>query len=199
MASNQASAVRSDLPPYRVTVGQFRKMIDARIFPEGTRVELLGGLLVAMTTNDIHDYLVTQLSNLIRPLLPAAWCLREEKSVQLGRTWRPQPDITVLRDRAVAFVRRSPRAADIALLVEVADTSYAKDSGIKLRLYASARIPVYWIVNVERRQVEIYSSPGGRGPAAYYGAITIHPATSRPAVLLDGQNLGTIGADELFP
>jgi Uma2 family endonuclease len=199
MASNRASAVGPGLSPYRITVGQFRRMIEAKIFPEGARVELLGGILLAMTTNNAHDYIVTQLANLLRPLLPAAWCLREEKSIQLGRTWRPQPDIAVLRDRAIAFIRRSPRAADIALLVEVADTSYAKDSGIKLRLYAAARIPVYWIVNVERRRVEIYSSPGGSGPSAYYGVISIHPATDRPAVLLDGQDLGTVAAEELFP
>ena len=199
MATNQASAVGSGVALYRMTVKQFGKMIDANVFPDGARVELLGGLLVTMTTNVPHDFIVTRLSEMLRPLLPAAWSLREEKSVQLGRFWRPQPDISVLRDPAVAFSRRSPRGADVAMLVEVCDTSYVKDSRTKLRLYAAARIPVYWIVNIERRQVEVHTVPTGRGASARYEVTTIHPVTARPGVVLDGQDVGAIAVQELFP
>src|SRR6516165_4306620 len=85
------------LMPYRLTVRQFIKMIQANIFPEGHRVELLGGILSTMVTYDPHDFVVTRLASRLRPLVPAHWTLREEKSVQLGRRWRPYPDISILK------------------------------------------------------------------------------------------------------
>ncbi len=57
----QTQSVSSGLVPYRISVRQFVKMIDANIFPEGDHVELLGGVLVAMTKNDAHDFIVNQL------------------------------------------------------------------------------------------------------------------------------------------
>ena len=199
MATNQASAVGSGVALYRMTVKQFGKMIDANVFPDGARVELLGGLLVTMTTNEAHEFIVGQLADLLRPLLTDGWFLREEKSARLGRFWRPEPDIAVVRGRRADFLKRGPRGGDVGLLVEVCDTSYAKDSRTKLRLYASARVPVYWIVNIERRQVEVYSVPTGRGASARYEVTTIHPVTARPGVVLDGQDVGTIAVQELFP
>ena len=48
----------------------------------------------------------------------------------------------------------------MALLVEVSDTSLSRDRGHKLSAYAKGEIPVYWIVNLVNRQVEVYSRPG---------------------------------------
>ena len=51
----------------------------------------------------------------------------------------------MLRPRA--YKERKPDADDVLLLIEVADTSLAYDRTTKLRLYAEARIPEYWIVD----------------------------------------------------
>src|SRR6476646_1497883 len=106
--------------PYRLTVQQFARMIDANVFEED-RVELLGGTLYPMTINLPHAFAVARLSELLRPLLPAEWSLWEEKLVPLSRLWRPQPDISVLKSPSTAFARRWPRPGEIALLVEVSD------------------------------------------------------------------------------
>lgn len=197
--ATQASATGPGLVPYRVTVRQFEKMIDAGVFPEGITVELLGGILVAMTKNDTHDFIAGQLGDLLRSLLPAGWFVREEKSCHLGRFWRPEPDIAVVRGRHADFRTRTPRGGDLGLLVEVADTTYPKDSGVKLRRYATARIPVYWIVNVDRRQVEIYTEPRGCGRTAHYHEFAIHHATAQVPVVLDGQERGRIAVQDLLP
>ena len=70
--ATRARSTGTNLVPYRVTARQFVKMIDAGVFPEGDRVELLGGILVAMTKNDAHDFIVGQLGDLLRSLL-AYW------------------------------------------------------------------------------------------------------------------------------
>jgi Uma2 family endonuclease len=174
-------------------------MIDAGVFPEGVTVELLGGVLVAMTKNDTHDFIVNRLGVLLRPLLPADWFLREEKSVQIGRFWRSEPDIAILRGPDLDYSSRSPRPADVSLLVEVADSTYAKDAGIKLRRYATARIPVYWIVNVGRRQVEVCTEPQGRGRTAQYRRMMILTASEQIPVVIDGQERGLLAVGDVLP
>jgi hypothetical protein len=52
-------AAGSGLAPYRLTVGQFVKMIDAGVFHNDDRVELLGGILVdKMVKNDPHEFAI---------------------------------------------------------------------------------------------------------------------------------------------
>ena len=140
-----------------------------------------------------------ELDVLLRPRLPADWSLREEKPVQLGRFWRPQPDISVLKSPFSAFARRWPQPLDIALLVEVADTSYPKDSGIKLRRYAHVQIPQYWIVHLDRRQVEVYRDPHGRHGKACYRMVEIHPDDVEIPVVIEGNDLGRIAVKEILP
>jgi Uma2 family endonuclease len=198
MATQTQSAV-SSLVPYRLTVRQFERMIDAGIFPEGVHVELLGGILVALTKYQPHNYIVGQLGDLFRVLLPKGWFVQEEKPSTLGRYWQPEADFAVIRGQRGDFRKRAPRARDISLLVEVADSSYPKDVGIKLRRYATARIPVYWIINVEKRQVELYTVSQGHGRTAHYRGIVIRKEGEQVSVVIDSQERGLLAVADLLP
>jgi Uma2 family endonuclease len=197
--ATQTQSAGTGLVPYRINVRQFEKMIDAGVFREGEHVELLGGILVAMTINPPHVVIVTCLANLLRPLLPADWLLFEEKPVQFGRWWLPEPDIAVVRGSYASYLNHLPRPAEIGFLVEVSDSSYAKDVGIKLRGYARARVPVYWIVNVGLRQVEVHTDPQGRGRTAHYRGVLIRKVGEQVPVVIDGQERGQLAVADLFP
>ena len=193
-------ATRSGLVPYRLTVRQFLKTIDAGVFPKGARVELLGGLLVGkMTKNDPHDFATSELSDALRRIMPPGFFVREEKSVVLGRHSRPEPDIAVVRGPRSRFRNRAPRVPDLALLVEVADTSYAKDRGAMWRRYAATGVPIYWIVNIPQARVEVYSSPAGRGRAAAYTDAAIYGPDDEVPVPIDGREVGRIAVRDLLP
>jgi len=56
-------------------------------------------------------------------------------------------------------VREAATIADVLLVIEVADTSLRYDRTVKLRLYARAGIPEYWIVDANTETIEIYRSP----------------------------------------
>ncbi len=188
----------SGLVPYRLTVRQFEKMIEAGILRAEDRVELLGGLLIKkMTTYDPHDFAVSSLAERFRELLKPAWSIREEKSVVLGRYWRPQPDISVARGPHTNYRSRAPRARDLGLLTEVADSSYAKDRGWKWDKYAGSKVPVYWIVNIPERRIEVYTSPSGRGKAAHYRECTTYEADQEVPVIIEGQELGRIKVSDI--
>jgi Uma2 family endonuclease len=84
---------------------------------------------------------------------------------------------------------------DVALLVEVSDTTLDLDQGPKWDAYAKGRIPVYWIVNLVDRQVEVYAEPG---PDGYAVSRTFVPGQVIP-VVLDGVEVGQIAAADILP
>jgi Uma2 family endonuclease len=91
------------------------------------------------------------------------------------------------------------RADDVAILVEIADASYVKDSGPKLRWYATYRIPVYWIVDLNRRRVEVGTQPFGKGKQAGYARCEIYQENELLPVVLDGGEVGRILVADFLP
>jgi len=198
--TTETRADESGIVPYRLTVTQFLKMIDAGVFPDGAHVELLGGQLVdKMVKKNPHNYAVAWLGDRLRGWLPKGYFVREEKSYLHGRYDRPEPDLAVVRGDLEDYRHREPRPKDIALLIEVADASYAKDRGAKWWRYASAGIPVYVIVNLKKEQVEVCSDPAGRGESAVYRTITLYGSSDRFPVVVDGREFGRIAVKDLLP
>jgi len=204
--STQAAHARpigSGIIPYRVTVREFERMIDAGVFPESAHIELLTGILSEMpdkmTKNHRHDYVIAVLAERLRALIGTGWIVREEKAIQLGTHWRPEPDLAVARGPHSRYGTGHPKAADLALLVEAADASYEKDRGLKLRRYAAAGIAMYWIVNIARRQVEVFSEPSGRGASATYRDNKIFRSGDVIPVVIEGRETGRIPVDDIFP
>jgi Uma2 family endonuclease len=122
----------SGVIPYRVSVRQFRKMISAGVFGEHDHVELLDGILVdKMTKHPPHNFTVAEIADVFRAVIGPDWVIQEEKSVILGRFSLPEPDVAVAKGPRERYRSVSPKATDLGLLIEVADTSYAKDRGNK--------------------------------------------------------------------
>jgi hypothetical protein len=113
--------------------------------------------------------------------------------------WRPLADGIVLRGPRSTYTTRPARGGDVALLVEVSDTSYAKDSGPKLRRYATHRIPVYRIVDLNRRIVEVHTRPFGKGKQVGYARCDVYREGDCIPVELDGQEVGQIAVSVLLP
>lgn len=183
---------------YRMTPRQFRKAMDAGVFGEN-HVELLGGIPFVMAENPPHILVCLTLYEILFLLVPRPrWVLNKEHRLKLGN-WLPLPDIVVLQGPRATYGTRLARAGDVALLVEVADTSYPRDSGPKLRRYATYRIPVYWIVDLNRRIVEVYTDPFGKGKQAGYAQRVIYREGDRIPVELDGQEVGRVVVADLLP
>ena len=185
--------------PYRLTVRQFEKMIDAGVFGENDHVELLEGILVdKMTKKDPHNFTVGEIAEAIRAMVTLEWVVREEKSVVLGRFSRPEPDVAIVRGPRERYRTAAPTPADLALHIEVSDTTYALDRGKKWRKYAAFKIPVYWIVNLPLRQIEVYTDPSGRGKAAGYRVTKVYAADDDVPVILNGQEVGRVWVRDMI-
>ena len=89
-----------------------------------------------------------------------------------------------------------PRAADVAMLVEVSDWTLGQDRGMKLVAYARDGIAVYWIVNLVDRQVEVYTRPVKAG--RYRSRKDYKPGQQIPVVIA-GQQLPPIAVNDILP
>jgi Uma2 family endonuclease len=186
-------ASASGVVPYRMTVRQFEKMIDAGVFRDGDHVELLEGILVdKMAKHPPHNFTVAKVADNFRAVVGSEWVVQEEKSVVLGRFSRPEPDVAIARGPRERYRSGSPNAADLASLIEVADTSFAKDRGNKWRKYAASKIAIYWIVNLPLRQIEVYTEPSGRGRSAVYQVNKVYGEDDEVPVVLAGRELGRL-------
>ena len=183
---------------YRMTPGQFRKASDAGVFGE-RRVELLGGIPFAMAENPAQTLASIRLHTALAALAAAPrWVVNTHHRLELGQ-WLLLPDAVVLRGPDTIYGTRWAGASDVVILAEVADSSYARDSGVKLRRYASYRIPVYWIVELKRRVVEVRTAPFGKGKQAGYGQCEVYQESDHVPVVLDGTEVGRIAVAGLLP
>ena len=124
------------------------------------RVELLDCQIVRKPeATPRHIYALSDLyARLIVQFKTRATVL-SQSTIFLPRDGRPDPDIALIRSGTPRD--RLPLPQDIHLLIEVSDSTLARDRETKLALYARDGILEYWIVNLEQDQLEVYREPDG--------------------------------------
>lgn len=164
-------AARGEAPSLMpITVDLFHQMIDNGLLHDGASIELIDGLLVrkdrsargdnVMSHSPRHAMLVTRISGWLMPWSGTCGChVRVQLPVTLSDLNEPEPDVALIQGPDSDYSERHPGPDDLPLVVEVADSSVSTDRSTKLRLYATAGIPCYWIVNIPDTQVEIYEQP----------------------------------------
>jgi Uma2 family endonuclease len=107
-------------------------------------------------------------------------------------TNEPEPDVIVFNLPGSGLQLTPPQPSDLALVVEVSDTTLQFDLTVKARLYARAGIVEYWVVDVTGRRLIVHRdpSPGGyHSVAAYSESEIVSPHTSPQSELLVGDIL----------
>lgn len=189
----------ADVSLWRLSVDQYHQMIEAGILTDDDPVELLEGLLVQkMSKNPPHRMSTFLVRRMLERLLGDAWYIDSQESVTTADS-EPEPDVTVSRGSVFTYAERHPGPADTALLVEVADATLHRDRGRKKRLYARAGIPVYWIINLIKLQVEVYTEPDSQGIPPDYRQRRIYRSTDRLPIVLDGVEVGQILVSNILP
>ncbi|MBI3269673.1 MAG: Uma2 family endonuclease [Planctomycetes bacterium] len=190
------------LPPFplrRFRVEEYHRMIDTGLFDSDERVELLEGWIsLPMTRKPPHDVALGLADESLRKVLPAGRHVRVQSALTTADS-EPEPDLAVVRGSRRDYVERHPGPAETAMVVEVADTSLARDRQVKGRLYARAGIPWYWILNLEDRRLEVYSEPSRAGEQAAYGRRQDYgPGDAAPA-LVERAQVGAVPVEEVLP
>jgi Uma2 family endonuclease len=183
-------------PLYRMTVDEYEAMVASGAFQGRNRFHLINGYLVEkMTRKPPHTVADDLCGRELVRVLPG-WYIRGDKPVRLrGQDSEPEPDRCVVRGTPRDYEDRHPGPGDIALIVEVADSSLAADRKLATEVYGPAGIAVYGIVNLIDRQVEVYTGPGPQG----YASTGVFAEGQSVPVVIDGQEYGRIAVEEILP
>ena len=141
------------------SIDDYHRMIDAGILDD-KRVELLNGEIIDMTPEGIpHSSSSDEAAEYLRGRLAGRAKVREAKPVTLPNQSEPQPDIAIVELPVERYRSHHPYPENIYLLIEYSYSSLAIDTEVKRRIYATAGIREYWIVNLKAMKLILYRDP----------------------------------------
>lgn len=154
---------------YRKHTGEIRpwsleefERIPDEVFPDDVRVELIDGQVYEkMGRNGPHVFAMRYAFRALQLASGPDFELLMQIPLKVGSVNGPKPDISVLR--GAPEQHEGPPLdplRDVALVVEVSDSSLRRDRGLKARLYARFGLRAYWIVNLRDRTLEVRRQPG---------------------------------------
>lgn len=130
------------------------------IFSEDDRVELFEGEILQMSPiGSRHAACVKRVNREFNKHLTDNAIVSVQDPILLDDLSEPQPDIAVLKPRGDFYRDSLPTAADVLLVVEVADTTLVYDRETKFPGYARAGIPEAWLADLVGEVVEKHSEP----------------------------------------
>jgi Uma2 family endonuclease len=145
---------------------EYDRMVELGFF-ENERIELLEGMLVATSPQGArHAAVVRRLTMLLPPALVGRAEVQVQSPFAASDDSEPEPDVAIVPTGD--YLEDHPARA--LLVIEVADSSLRKDRLVKLRLYATAGVPEYWIVDLESDVVLVHREPRDAG----YAQVTRH-------------------------
>ncbi len=181
----------------QLTVDQYEAMVDSGVFTKRDRFTLINGFLVAkLPKSPRHTFIAKNLGKKLNGLIPSGWDVRIEDAVRLAES-EPEPDVSVARGDIEDYADRHPGPADLALVAEVAASSVSEDRQMA-EVYGPAGIPVYWILNMKARQVEVYTLLKRQG-SPRYGKPRVFKAGQSVSVVIEGVDVGRIAVNEILP
>ena len=183
--------------PYLFNAEQFLHMIEAGIFPREARVELWDGMVQEkMAKNRPHAISNNKFVAALVRLVPRGWHLAVEDSFKAGPGRVPLPDLMIVRGAPDDYRHRNPEARDVALLIELSDSSLRFDTGPKRAGYARAGAPLYWVADLNGGAIRAYRDP--IPGEARYAAEQVYARGQSIPFILDGEVVCEIPVSDLL-
>ena len=155
------------LPPtadgrVRFSRDAYHRLGELGILPPDQPFELIEGEIYMMSPiGPFQGGIITRLMNFFVTRLPSHLSCRVQLSMAVSGDSEPEPDLAIVLFREDDYITALPTPNDVALLIEVAQSSLPFDLGRKLRLYAGAKISEYWVIDVEHKMILVHRQPTG--------------------------------------
>ena len=176
------------------SVAEYHQMVQTGILTPDDRVELLEGWIVnKMSQNPPHRASVSRVVRRVARILPDNWTMNVQGPVTLSNS-EPEPDITLARGEESVYDTRHPEPRDVGVLMEVGDSTVLDDRRYKGILYAQERISEFWLINIPKRKVEVYTKPR----AGKYQKVVAYTEKETVPLNLDGVKIADIPVGELI-
>jgi Uma2 family endonuclease len=126
---------------------------------DGKRVELIRGEVIEMSPISIaHARGVGFVSDALALVFALGYYVNVQQPFSVPSAppgSEPQPDVSVIPG---SRRNASDHPTQTALLVEVADSTFFYDTTTKAELYATANVPEYWVLDLNR-QLHVFRDP----------------------------------------
>ena len=149
MGAREGRAMQALPRTYRWSRAEYDRL-GAVGFLAGRRVELIGGEIIEMSPKGTPHAVSTERSRrALERLFPReSFTVRVRDPLALGDWDEPEPDVAVVVGPPEAYLPEHPTPRQTLLVIEVADSTVAFDTGHKADIYAAARIGDYWVVDI---------------------------------------------------
>jgi Uma2 family endonuclease len=140
------------------TLAEVEKMIAAGIIDADEKFELIDGEIVPMSPQAMpHLVMKGRIARWLATVAPAELDIVQDATLVLSENTFVEPDILVFEvDRS----RRYPEADQAKLVVEIADSSRARDLFTKAPRYGAAGVPELWVAELNERVTYVFRKPG---------------------------------------
>lgn len=147
-----------------ISAEEYQRMIEAGIFHEDERIELIEGRIVQMSPKNLKHALATTRSNrCFQRLSGDRAFVRVQDPILLNDFSEPEPDIVLVAPPDERYLENHPKPEDIFLVLEIADSSLVYDRDEKGPLFAQNGVVQYCLLNLQSRELEDYRDPSSNG------------------------------------
>ncbi len=153
--------------PRLITTSEYDRMIEAGIYTENDRIELLNGEIVEiMPKGTKHTSANSKIVRFFIKLFDERVIVRGQDPIRLDNFSEPEPDVVLAKWDEKEYAENHPTPADILLVMEISDTTLAYDRDDKAQAYSRNGIQQYLLLNLKDETLEDYREPNADG----YGA-----------------------------
>jgi len=144
-------------------VERYERMAEAGLLPV-RGIELIDGCVVEMSPKGVrHAHAANVLTEMLVDQRRGRYVVNADSlSLRLSPRDEPDPDLALVRATRT-YAREQATVADVALIIEVADSSLGFDLGTKRRKYAAAGIPEYWVIDLQSDSAHLFWEPENDG------------------------------------
>lgn len=172
---------------YRFSRDQYKQLGTHGVLT-GLRTELIYGVIYQMSPIGWpHVVCVNKLTDLFKEVFAGIGWVNSQQPFTVDES-DPQPDVAVIPGMMMNYTDHPTVSL---LIVEVADTTLARDTTMKVELYASASVPEYWVVDLEGKQLQVFRDPFAipAGGFSYRTHLTLKPAERIAPLAAPGQSV----------
>lgn len=147
------------------TVDEYYQMAKTGILHPDEKVELIAGQILRNMTpqGSFHAAAITRTNRLLNQPAQPRFLVRSQLPIHLDNRSEPEPDVALVKRDRLDYDDRHPKAEDVYLIIEIADSTLKTDLTLKKQIYAEANIADYWVLDLTKRQLYVYRQPTSEG------------------------------------
>jgi Uma2 family endonuclease len=155
------------------TVEEYDAAVSRGTFGPEPRIELIQGEIYAVTPiGPRHASVVRHIARLAQAQVSLRFEIGVQDPIVLGDRGEPEPDLWLARNPG-SYRDQHPRGVDLALVIEVSDTTLDHDLFVKVPMYLEHDVSEIWVVDLVHRRIVTFD-PAGKQLTYYDGGVVVH-------------------------